>query len=121
MRVSAGARWILRIGSAITLAFLYLPLIVIAIYAFNDDARAGVAAAGADAVVVRQGVAQPRRRATRCWTSVKVGLAATVIAMILGTLAAYALARFDFFGKNVDLVPRDPADRAARASSPAWR
>ena len=35
MPVSGGTRWILRIGSAITLAFLYLPLIVIAIYAFN--------------------------------------------------------------------------------------
>ena len=35
MPVSGGTRWLLRIGSAITLAFLYLPLVVIAIYAFN--------------------------------------------------------------------------------------
>ena len=30
----------------------------------------------------------------------KVGLGATAIAMLLGSLAAYALARFEFFGKN---------------------
>src|SRR6201999_2669860 len=34
------------------------------------------------------------------WVSVKVGLGATVVAMLLGSLAAYALARFEFFGKN---------------------
>ena len=30
-------RWVLRIGTAITLAFIYIPLIVIAIYAFNES------------------------------------------------------------------------------------
>ena len=35
MEVPRGVRWLLRIGSGITLAFLYAPLIVIAIYAFN--------------------------------------------------------------------------------------
>jgi len=35
MDVSPPVRWLLRIGSAITLAFLYAPLIVIVIYAFN--------------------------------------------------------------------------------------
>ena len=32
--------------------------------------------------------------------SVKVGLAATAVAMVLGTVAAFALSRFNFFGKN---------------------
>jgi putative spermidine/putrescine transport system permease protein len=35
MHISPGVRWMLRIGTGITLAFIYLPLIVIAIYAFN--------------------------------------------------------------------------------------
>ena len=34
------------------------------------------------------------------WTSVRAGVAATLIALLLGTLAAYAVARFDFFGRN---------------------
>ena len=48
------------------------------------------------------------------WNSVKVALVATLIALVLGTLAAFALQRFRFFGQNSALV-RDPAaDRAAR-------
>lgn len=30
-----GARWLLRLGTAVTLAFLYVPLVVIGLYAFN--------------------------------------------------------------------------------------
>ena len=37
MHISPAARWVLRIGTAITLAFIYIPLIVIAIYAFNES------------------------------------------------------------------------------------
>ena len=33
MHISNGMRWVLRIGTLITLAFIYIPLIVIAIYA----------------------------------------------------------------------------------------
>ena len=61
MHISNGTRWVLRIGTAITLAFIYVPLIVIAIYAFNELALAGVADRRPHARVVRQGVPQPRR------------------------------------------------------------
>ena len=37
MHISPGVRWVLRIGTAITLAFIYIPLIVIALYAFNES------------------------------------------------------------------------------------
>ena len=36
MHLSPGTRWLLRIGTGLTLAFLYLPLLVIALYAFNE-------------------------------------------------------------------------------------
>ena len=36
MQLSGSSRWLLRVGTAITLAFLYIPLIVIVIYAFNS-------------------------------------------------------------------------------------
>jgi putative spermidine/putrescine transport system permease protein len=35
VQLSPGTRWLLRVGTALTLAFLYLPLLVIALYAFN--------------------------------------------------------------------------------------
>ena len=85
MPVSGATRWLLRIGSGITLAFLYLPLIVIGIYALNKS----------------QGQAWPPKHLTfhwfsdafhntgvrdALWTSVKVGLGATTIAIALGSL-----------------------------------
>jgi ABC-type spermidine/putrescine transport system permease subunit II len=36
LQLSNGTRWALRIGTAITLAFIYIPLLVIGIYAFNE-------------------------------------------------------------------------------------
>jgi putative spermidine/putrescine transport system permease protein len=99
MRVSPGARWSLRLGSLVTLAFLYTPLLVIAIYAFNTTRvqewpPPGFTTSWFDKAFHNHGARDA------LLTSVKVGLAATLIAMILGSLAAFALARFDFFGKN---------------------
>src|SRR3712207_6883404 len=36
MRISPGARWLLRIGTGLTLLFIYVPLLVIVLYAFNE-------------------------------------------------------------------------------------
>ena len=36
MHISSGTRWMLRLGTWLTLAFLYLPLLVIGLYAFNE-------------------------------------------------------------------------------------
>ncbi len=41
MHLSRGARWGLRIGTALTLAFIYVPLLVIALYAFNERRTLG--------------------------------------------------------------------------------
>ena len=38
--------------------------------------------------------------ATRCGRRVKAGLGATAIALVLGTLAAFAVARYRFFGRE---------------------
>ena len=99
MPVSGGTRWILRIGSAITLAFLYLPLVVIAIYAFNPTRSQAWPTDGFSTKWFSEAFHNPGAR-DALWTSVQVGFAAMVIALILGTLAAYALARYDFFGKE---------------------
>ena len=42
-----------------------------------------------------------RARATRCWVSVQVAIVATLVALVLGTMAALALQRFRFFGRDV--------------------
>ncbi len=99
MPVSGGTRWVLRIGSAITLAFLYLPLIVIGIYAFNETRvqtwpPSGLSTKWFSKAFENEGMREAFLE------SVKAGLGATAIALLLGTLAAYALARFEFFGKE---------------------
>ena len=99
MEVSRGVRWLLRAGSAITLAFLYAPLIVIAIYAFNKTRVQTWPPTGLTTSWFSKALHNTGAR-DALWVSVKVGLGATLLAMVLGSLAAYALARFEFFGKN---------------------
>jgi putative spermidine/putrescine transport system permease protein len=92
-------RWALRLAAAAVVAFLYIPIGIIAIYAFN-----------AERIQV-----WPIRRFSTEWfgaaldnpsardalvLSVEVGLLATILAMILGTLAAFAIHRFSFFGRE---------------------
>jgi putative spermidine/putrescine transport system permease protein len=86
-------------GSLLTLAFLYVPLAVVAIYAFNDSI--GQAWPIQDYTTKWFGVAF--REATvreALVTSLQVALLATALALILGSAAAFAVHRFDFFGRN---------------------
>lgn len=99
MPVSRTARILLRLGSGLTLAFLYAPLLVVAIYAFNKTRVQSWPPKSFTLHWFDQAFHNPGVRHA-LWVSVQVGLGATVIALVLGSLAAYAIARFDFFGKN---------------------
>ena len=99
MRLSKRTEWMLRLSAGFTLAFIYIPLLVILLYAFNSSQVAPVAAARADVRMVRQGARQPRAR-DALLTSLKAGAAATAIALVLGTLASLAVARHKFFGRE---------------------
>ena len=48
------------------------------------------------------------------WLSLKAAALATAIALVLGSAASFAVHRFRFFGREVDLVPARAADCAAR-------
>ena len=60
-----------------------------------------LAAAGVHAALVAGRGVQRGGRAPPCVTSVQVALGATAIAVVLGTLAAMALVRHDFFGRDM--------------------
>jgi putative spermidine/putrescine transport system permease protein len=85
--------------TALVIAFLWLPLAIIALYAFNasqiqtwpitDWSTRWFGVAWHDEAV-----------RSSLWLSVKVGLAATVIALALGTMASFAIHRFRFFGRE---------------------
>src|SRR5689334_18203923 len=83
--------------SALVLAFLYIPLFVIVLYAFNPARSQAWPLPG---LSLRWFVATWNNQEVRTAliTSVKAGLGATAIALILGSLAAFAVHRFKFFG-----------------------
>ncbi len=99
MPITGGTRWLLRIGSAVTLAFLYAPLLVLAIYAFNTTRVQTWPPQGLTLDWFDKALNNPGVR-DALWTSLRAGIGATAIAVVLGTLASYAVARFDFFGRN---------------------
>ena len=81
------------------LAFIYVPLIVITINSFNSDRTFGWPPPGFTTEWWSRALeAQGPRDALMM--SVKAGLGATAIALVLGTLLSLALTRFDFFGKQ---------------------
>jgi putative spermidine/putrescine transport system permease protein len=91
---------LLRGGALLTLAFIYLPLLLIGLYAFNENVTQAwpienystkwFSVAYHDEAV---------REALK--NSVLAALGATVIALVLGTLASMAVARYRFFGREV--------------------
>jgi putative spermidine/putrescine transport system permease protein len=99
MRLSRGTRIALRVGVAITLAFIYVPLAVVAIYAFNGGPALGWPPE--DLTTHWFGVAIRNDGARDAFmTSLEVGAVATGIALLLGTLAAFAVSRHRFFGRE---------------------
>jgi putative spermidine/putrescine transport system permease protein len=92
-------RWGVGAAMAVGVAFIYVPLAVVLINSFN----------------VSTVFAWPPRAFTTHWwssalgndsirqavlTSIEVGLIATVTALLLGTLLAFALGRYSFFGRQ---------------------
>jgi putative spermidine/putrescine transport system permease protein len=99
MHLSSGTRWLLRLGTALTLAFLYLPLLVIALYAFNERRVQTWPIPGFTLEWFDKAFHNPGVR-DALETSLKAALGATALALLLGTLAAIAVSRYRFFGRE---------------------
>jgi len=99
MQLSNGMRRLLRIGTGITLAFIYVPLFVIGLYAFNESRSQRWPIEGVTLDWFSKAVDNPGVR-DAVVTSVKAAVAATLIAITLGTLAALAVSRRRFFGRE---------------------
>ena len=97
---SRSGRLAIRVYAWLVIAFVYVPILIAALYAFSASVGQkwpieeyttrwfGVAWRNG---IVRDALAN----------SVVVALMATVLALILGSLAAFAVHRFSFFGRNV--------------------
>jgi putative spermidine/putrescine transport system permease protein len=99
MRLSRRSQWILRIAVAVALAFIYIPLIVIGIYAFNSSKILEWPPPGFTTHWFSQAFKDDAAREAFI-TSIKAGVVAAAIALVLGTLAALAVARHRFFGRE---------------------
>jgi len=90
---------LLRIGTGITLVFLYVPLAVILLYAFNERRTLKWPIPGFTLEWFEKAFHNPGVR-DALWTSVKAATGATLIALLLGTLLSFAVARHRWFGRN---------------------
>jgi putative spermidine/putrescine transport system permease protein len=99
MRLGRTSRWILGGITAVILAVIYLPLVVVLINSFSTSrsltwpppgltlewwGRAFQSAGALEAIL----------------TSVQIAVVATVISLVLGTLISLALQRYEFFGRD---------------------
>jgi len=99
MFLTLRARIMLRVLMGFGLAILYLPLVLVVVNSFNKSHTFAF---------------PPTGYTTRWWTaavhshgainglenSVKAGLGATAVALVLGSMAAFAVSRFKFFGRS---------------------
>ena len=99
MSLSRRSSILLRVGTALTLAFIYIPLLIIILYAFNERRIQTWPIPGLTLEWFEKAINNPGAR-DALWTSLKAALGATAIALVLGTLAALAVARHRFFGRE---------------------
>ena len=99
MRLSKRSALLLRAAVGLGLAFIYVPLIVLAIYAFNSSNILEWPPPGLTFDWFPKAVEDEFAREA-FFTSIKAAVAATAIALVLGTLAALAVSRHRFFGRE---------------------
>ncbi len=99
-----GTRIALTLWTVLILLFLFIPIAIIILYAFNPSnvqswPLSGLSTKWFSSTFHNQAMRQS------LWLSVRAGLIATSLALVLGTLAAFAVARLRFFGREaVSLV-----------------
>ncbi|GAB3587333.1 ABC transporter permease [Amycolatopsis endophytica] len=99
MMLSKKTKYLLLAALVLGLAVIYLPLLVVLLNSFNSDTTFGWPPSGFTLewwgrAAENQGVLDA------LVTSLEAGLAATAIALALGMMAAFALQRYRFFGKD---------------------
>ena len=97
--VSDRSRHTLAAVTGLAFAVVYVPLIVVVINSFNSSRTFGWPPRGFTTTWWSNAWHSSGARAA-LMTSVKAGLGATAIALLLGTMAAFAVSRYRFFGRN---------------------
>jgi putative spermidine/putrescine transport system permease protein len=90
----------LGVWVALVLAFLYIPIGVICLYAFNSSNVQSWPIAGLTTKWFSPAIHNQEMR-DALWLSLQAALIATAAALILGSLAAFGVHRFSFFGREL--------------------
>jgi putative spermidine/putrescine transport system permease protein len=99
LTLSRGTRVALRVAMIVGLAVIYVPLLVVLINSFNADKTFGWPPAHLTGEWWTRAWENGGVRSA-LWTSVKAGVGATAVACVLGTMAAFAVQRYRFFGRE---------------------
>jgi len=100
MRLPGGLRLSLWAITVVVLVIIYVPLLLVLLNSFNTNRTFAWPPPGLTTHWWRLAWHSEGARSA-LWTSTRVASAATVLALVLGTLAAMALRRTRFFGRNV--------------------
>lgn len=99
MHLSRSARIALGTVAGLGFAFMYVPLALVLVNSFNPERSASWPPPGF--TLHWWSVAWENQGARAAlWVSVKAAVGATAIALVLGTLIAFAVARHRFFGRD---------------------
>jgi putative spermidine/putrescine transport system permease protein len=96
---SRGLRIALRVWVALVLLFLFVPISLIVLYAFNKSNIESWPIPGVTTHWFSVAWHDSQVRSA-LWLSVQVGLAATALALVLGGMVSFALHQFRFFGRD---------------------
>src|SRR3954471_16862689 len=100
MRLPGGLRLSLWAITVVVLVVIYVPLLLVLLNSFNTNRTFAWPPPGFTTHWWRLAWHSDGARSA-LWTSTRVAVAATAMALVLGTLAAMALRRTRFFGRNV--------------------
>jgi len=89
----------LRAATGLVLVFIYVPLALVVIYAFNESGTNAWPPSGFTLQWVADAIDNTGLQQAFL-TSIVCALAATMLAMVLGGLASLAVARYSFFGRE---------------------
>ena len=99
MNETRGTRIALGVWTAAILLFLFVPIAIICLYAFNPSNVQGWPLDGLSTKWFSRTWDDPDMRAA-LWLSVRAALVATTVAIGLGSAAAFGVHRFRFFGRE---------------------
>jgi putative spermidine/putrescine transport system permease protein len=95
----SGSRVGVRVATAAVLVFIYFPLVIVVAYAFNPNGAVNWPPAGFSTRWIEVAIDNSGLRQAFV-TSVVAGIGASVVALVLGSLAAFAVARYRFFARD---------------------